>query len=150
MARRVTVPPPLSTLSAVTELFVTAAVFYFFYQALRHANYRWGLMTVAIVYETLFNITYMVSRLIVHEEGATHQHPGWVTGFVAFHGSLSLVMFLGLIGFVVWAWRRVRAGEPDPIGARRSLSYGFLVLWTISILTGEAIYLMYWTGVIEA
>lgn len=150
MLHLVSVPPPFSTLSAVTELFVSAAVFYFFYQALRHVNYRWGLITVAIVYETLFNITYMVSRLFEHEEGVTHHHPGWVTGFVAFHGTLSLLMFLGLIGFVVWAWRRVRAGDADPIGNWRRLSYGFLVLWTISILTGEAIYLMYWTDVIQA
>lgn len=143
------VPPAFSTLSAITELFVTAAVIWFFWHALRGADYRWGVMTVAIAYETLFNITYMVLRLVSHEEGVTHQHPAWVTWFVGFHGAISLAMFVGLIWLVVWAWRRVRAGDADPIGRRAKLSYTFLALWAVSILSGEAIYAMYWFGVVR-
>lgn len=142
-------PPLYSTFSAVTELFVTAAVFWFFYQALAHANYRWGLIAVAIVYEILFNISYMVRRLFAHEEGVTHVHEPWVTWFVAAHGTLSLLMFIGLIGLVVWAWRRQRHGEVHPIGRRRALSYVFLGLWTVSILSGEAIYAFYFLGIIS-
>lgn len=144
------IPPAFSTLSAATELLVTAAVVWFFYRAFTAQDYRWGLITVAIAYETLFNITYMVMRLFQHEEGVTHQHAAWVSWFLGVHGALSLVMFIGLIAFVVWMWRRHRAGDPDPLGGRRRLAYAFLWLWGLSILSGEAIYLFYWTDVIHS
>jgi putative flippase GtrA len=146
---RAVAPPLYSTFSAVTELFVTAAVFWFFYRALGHGDYRFGLITAAIVYETLFNISYMVRRLFTHQEGVTHTHEPWVTWFVAVHGTLSLAMFIGLVWLVVWAWRRTRAGDLHPLAGRRGLAYTFIGLWTASILSGEAIYLFYWTGVIS-
>ena len=142
-------PPLFSTFSAITELFVTVAVGWFFWRAFAAKDYRWGVITVAIVYETLFNITYMVRRTFEHEEGVTHTHDAWVTWFVGIHGALSLLMFLGLIGFVVWLYRQTRAGNPDPVSRVRGLSYAFLALWSISVLTGEAIYLFYWTGVVQ-
>ncbi len=142
-------PPLYSTFSAITELLVTGVVFWFFYQALRHANYRWGIMAAALAYETLFNITYMVSRLFTHEEGVTHEHASWVTWYIAAHGTLSLVMFIALVWFVIWAWRRTRKGDLDPIGAHRNWAYTFLVLWTISILSGEAIYAFYFFDIIQ-
>lgn len=139
-----TVPPTFSTFSALTELLVTAAVLWFFLRALKFADYRFGIMSVALVYETAFNIVYMVSRLFVHEEGVTHTHAPWVTWFVAFHGTLSLVMFIGLIWIVVWSYRRTRRGEPNPLLRRRTMSRVFLAAWTVSVATGEVIYVMYW------
>ncbi|MBI2078785.1 MAG: hypothetical protein HYT80_10525 [Euryarchaeota archaeon] len=143
-----TTPPLFSTFSALTELAVTAAVFWFFYHALGRASYRWGVITVAIVYETLFNITYMVLRLVTHEEGVTHDHPIWVTWFVGVHGALSLLMFVGLIAFVAWAHRAVRRGEAHPVGAHPRTTWAFLGVWTLSILSGEAIYAFYWMNII--
>ena len=142
-------PPLFSTISAVTELLVTAAVYWFFWRGMKFADYRWGIITVAIVYETLFNVTYMVSRVFTHEEGVTHVHDPWVTWFVAAHGTLSLVMFIGLIWYVVWVRRRVKAGAPNPLLEHRRLSQVFLVLWTLSVASGEAIYAMYFTGTIS-
>lgn len=139
-------PPLFSTFSAVTELLVTAAVVWFFYNALKKADYRWGVITAALIYETLFNITYMVSRLALHTSSTDVERPGWYIGFVAFHGTLSLVMFLGLIALVVWAYERRKQGMEDPLGAHRKLSWTFLVLWFVSIGTGELIYIMQWTG----
>lgn len=145
----VATPPAFSSLSAATELLVSAAVYWFFFRALRFGDHRWGLILVAIAYETLFNITYMVSRLVVHQEGRTHEHPAWVTGFVVVHGLLSLVMFLGLIAYVAWGRRAWNSGAPNPFGAHRRLSVQFLVWWTLSVASGEAIYLFYWLGVIS-
>lgn len=139
-------PPLFSTFSAVTELLVTGAVVWFFYQALKKGQYRWGIITAALVYETLFNITYMVSRLTAHTSSAEVERPDWYIGFVAFHGTLSLVMFLGLIALVVWAYERRKQGMADPLGTHRGLSWTFLALWFVSILTGELIYIMQWTG----
>lgn len=143
-----TVPPLFSTFSALTEILVTAVVLWFFYRALKFSDYRFGIMTGALVYETGFNITYMVSRLFVHEEGITHTHAPWVTWFVAFHGSLSLLMFIGLIWIVVWSRRQRKLGDANPLLARRGLSMTFLVLWMISVITGEIIYALYWLDVI--
>ena len=142
------VPPAFSTVSALTELLVTAAVYWFFWRALKFQDYRWGMIAVAIAYETLFNITYMVSRLFTHEEGVTHQHDPWVTWFVALHGTLSLGMFIGLVWYVVAARRAFTRGVSDPIGLRPRLAAWFLVLWTISVASGEAIYAFYWLDVI--
>lgn len=145
----VSAPPAFSTLSAITELFVTAAVVWFFHQAMRHQRYRFAVMTIALVYETLFNITYMVSRLFEHEEGVTHTHDAWVTWFVAIHGTLSLAMFIGLIWLVVWTGIRYRRGDPHPLGGRGRLVATFLWLWGASILSGELIYIFQWTGIIN-
>lgn len=141
-------PPLLSTVSAVTEIFVTAAVFWFFGQALFQARYRWIPIALAVAYETAFNISYMVARIFTHQEGSTHVHDAWVTWFVALHGTLSLAMFLGLVAFVAWAWVRVRRGDAHPLGRHRGLSWTFLAFWTVSVLTGEAIYAFYWLGLI--
>jgi hypothetical protein len=143
-----TVPPTFSTFSAATELVVTAVVVWFFYRALRFGDYRFGLMSAALVYETAFNITYMVSRIFLHEEGVTHVHEPWVTWFVAFHGSLSLGMFIGLIWITAWGYRSLRRGNPNPLLARKKLSITFLVLWGVSVTTGEMIYAMYWLDLI--
>jgi hypothetical protein len=146
--RPLVIPPAFSTFSALTELLVTAAVLWFFHQALRHGSYRFGLMTGAIIYETGFNITYMVSRIFDHTEGETHVHDAWVTWFVAIHGTLSLVMFIGLIWIVAWSYRRVKAGQPNPLLANRVLSHTFLAAWLVSVVTGEVIYALYWLDVI--
>jgi hypothetical protein len=145
----VSTPPLFSTFSAVTEILVSVAVYWFFWRGMRFGDYRWGLITVAIVYETLFNITYMVSRVFTHEEGVTHDHPAWVTAFVAVHGSLSLLMFLGLIGYVLWVRRRHTLGMANPLAQRRRFSQAFLVLWTLSVVSGELIFAMYFTGTIS-
>jgi uncharacterized membrane protein YozB (DUF420 family) len=142
------IPPLFSTFSALTELFVTAVVLWFFYKALKFADYRFGIMGTALLYETAFNIVYMVSRLFVHEEGVTHTHAPWVSWFVGFHGALSLLMFIGLIWIVVWSYRRVRRGDANPLLARRRLSRSFLALWIVSVVTGEIIYAMYWLDLI--
>lgn len=138
------VPPPFSTLSAATELLVTAAVAWFFYQAFRRQSYRFGIMTAALVYETVFNIAYMVSRLSAHEGTESEPRPGWYIGFIAFHGLLSLVMFVGLVALVIWAYMERRAGEAHPLGRHPRFSAVFLALWGVSILSGELIYGMYW------
>jgi hypothetical protein len=140
--------PLFTHFTAATELLVTAAVAWFFYHALRHQDYRFGVITSALVYETAFNISYMVLRIIQHNTAV--DHPTWITSFVAAHGTLSLVMFLGLIGYVAWAFVRVRRGDPHPMGASPRLAAAFLVFWGLSILSGELIYVFQLTGVMHS
>lgn len=130
----------MSHLSAVTELVVTAGVFYFFAQALLRDRYRWAFVWIVVGYETLFNITYMASRLAGHEPRA--DYPAWTTTLLVAHGVLSLVMFLGLIAFLVVAFRRRHVEGENFFREHRQLTWTFLAFWTISILSGEAIYFL--------
>lgn len=142
-------PPPLSSLSAATEVLVTVAVLWFLHRAYRYSDHRWGVIWTAIAYETAFNISYMTWRLFAHEEGVTHDHPAWVTWYVGTHGSLSLLMFIGLVSYVVWIRRSVSAGMPNPIARRPGLAVSFVILWMLSVLSGQGIYVMYWLDIIQ-
>ena len=140
--------PAFSTFSAISELFVSAAVFYFFYQAIRRDNYRWGLLTITIAFETLVNITYMASRLSQHADSGV-ERPAWITALLAAHGILSLVMFLGLIVLVLVAFRRHKVEGDNFLRAQRPLSYAFLLLWTASVLSGELLYALQLGGALR-
>lgn len=137
--------PPFSHFTAASELFVTAAVFYFFFMAMRRNDYRWGLVTITIAFETLVNITYMASRLTQHTTSGV-DHPAWVTALLAGHGVLALAMFLGLVAYVVVAFRKVRVERDNLLARRKGMSYAFLVLWGLSVLSGELIYILQLSG----
>lgn len=132
--------PAFSHLSAFTELLVTAGVFYFFWQAMARDNFRWGFVWILIAYETVFNITYMASRLAQH--APSPDYPAWATLLLVVHGTLSLVMFLGLISFVFLAFRDRKVEGENYFRNHSSLTWTFLVLWTASVLSGELIYVL--------
>lgn len=140
--------PAFSTFSAISELFVTAAVFYFFSMALRRNDFRWALIGITIAFETLFNITYMASRLGQSAQANLPQ-PAWVVALLAGHGTLSLAMFLGLIAFILIAYRRHRVEGINLFATRRRLTYAFLALWTLSVLSGELIYVLQLSGTLR-
>lgn len=130
-------PPPFSTLTAVSEIAVTLAVFYAFWPALRGGMYRGGLLAVALLYEFAFNITYMARRLV--EFGLDAEIEPGLVALAAFHGALSGVMFLGLVGFALAAWVAQRDGRNLP-AEHRGFTLGFLGLWIVSVGSGEILY----------
>ncbi len=136
----------MSHFSAATELLVTAGVFYFFWRAIRFDDFRWPLIWITIGYETLFNITYMAVRLARHDPAP--DYPGWATLLLAGHGTLSLIMFLGLIAFVMVAFRQRHVGDLNVFRDHGSFTLLFIVLWTTSIVSGELIYALQLTDVI--
>lgn len=138
---------PFSHFSAASELFVTAGVFYFFYQAVRHDRFRWGFIAILLAFETLVNITYMSSRIV--QSGPTSDRPAWATWLLAGHGTLSLLMFLGLIAFVMLAFRHARVEKENYFRERMAPTWVFLALWTVSVLSGEALYVLQLTGAME-
>jgi hypothetical protein len=143
VAPRVAVTP-FSHFSAVSELFVTAGVFYFFWQAVKHGNYRWSLIAIVITFETVFNITYMAARMA--QAAPATERPGWATALMAGHGTLSLLMFLGLIAFVLLGYRAARVENANLFRSHIGLTWTFVVLWSLSILSGEALYVLQLTG----
>lgn len=131
--------PAFSTFSALTEALVTAAVFYAYVPALRGAAFRYRIAFAAIAYETLFNITYMVRSLFDIGPGERLELSGGELAFVAFHGSLSLAMFVALIAFTVLAYRAAKVGRNVPI-EHRNWTLLFLGLWIVSVTTGWWLY----------
>lgn len=136
-----------SHFSAVSELFVTAAVFYFFRRAVRWDDYRWTFIWIVIAFETLVNITYMVARLA--SSSPKSDHPALVTWLLAGHGTLSLFMFIGLIAFVMLAFRAAKVEKANLFRANPVATWTFVALWTLSVLTGEALYVLQLTGVLK-
>lgn len=136
-------PFAFSTFSALSELVVTALVLYVIFTSLRGGPLRWRLLAVTLTFELLVNVAYMVQRTVVV---AVH-HPNplgeWLGVLGAFHGLLSLVMFLGLIAISILAYRAERRGESF-FRRRRGLTWTFVVLWLVSVLSGEVIYLAVW------
>lgn len=126
-----------STFSAVTELFVTAAVFTYLWQGWRHGVLRTGLIAFALTYEILVNVAYMAFRLLVPP--TSHDYPGWVEALLPWHGILSLAMLLGLIALVLEARRYAKRGE-NVLQKHPGATLGFAILWTLSIASGEVIY----------
>lgn len=136
--------PWFSAFTAVTELGVTAAIFYVLYHAVIHDDLKTRVLAVALAYEVAFNISYMTWRLFTHVEPQGH-HPDWMIGIVAGHGALSLLMFLGLVALAVVAFRWDRR-ERNLFAEKRGLTWTFAGLWIVSILSGEAIFLLEYVG----
>lgn len=132
--------PAFSHFSAASELVVSAGVFYFFWRAMKHDSYRWAFIWIVIAFETLINITYMISRLANH--APSPDYPAWATWLLAGHGLLSLVMFVGLIWMVVEAYRRIKVTNTNYFRTNVTFTWVFLALWCTSVLSGEAIYLL--------
>lgn len=135
--------PAFSAFTAVTELFVTAAIFYVGYRAIADDVFETNILVASLAYEVVFNISYMTSRLFTHDH--TTHHPDWLVGLLAGHGILSLVMFVGLLGLSWAAWRRHREGG-NLLAEKIGWTALFAVLWTVSILSGEAIFLLEYVG----
>lgn len=137
--------PWFSAFTAFTEVLVTAAVVYVLYMAIVKDQFKGGVLAVALAYEVLFNITYMTARLFTHTEPAGTHHADWMIWLLAGHGSLSLVMFIGLVWMSVLAFRRDREGK-NFFASHATLTWSFLGLWMVSILSGEAIFMLEYVG----
>lgn len=135
--------PLLSAVSAVTELFVTAAVFYVLWAAIVRDEFKTRLLAAALGYEVLVNIAYMAYRLLTHTEPG--HHPGWMVGLLALHGILSLLMFLALVAFAVLAFRAHGRGR-NLFRERLAATHAFVALWLAALLSGEAVFLLEYVG----
>lgn len=136
--------PWFSAFSAITELFVTAAIFYVLWMAVYRDEFKAGILGVALAYEVIVNISYMTSRLFTHTD--TSHHADWMVALLAGHGILSLVMFLGLVALGGVAYVKHRREGRNLFAERVGLTGVFVVLWTISILSGEAIFFLEYIG----
>jgi hypothetical protein len=128
--------PLYSTVALLAELIVSSAIFYTIYQGYKRNTLPERVAIGALVYEILFDISYMIFRLPARESGA---NKSLLTGLGIFHGTLSLVMFLSLIAFFVLAIKNYRRNV-NYFRVHKRLTFAFLFLWSISVLSGVALY----------
>jgi hypothetical protein len=126
--------PPFSAFSATSELAVTAAVFYVFFQAYYRDRFRGALLAITVSFEVVVNVAYMVNRFTT--PSAPLSNPA-LQVLLAAHGVLSLAMLLFLIVFATGAWM-VRRDDYNLFRQMPATTLTFIVLWAISIVSGEA------------
>lgn len=128
--------PIHSTITLFTEIIISVLVFYIFYSGYTRKKFPYGLALFVILYETLFNISYMVSRAA---NSGNSISSGFEIGLAIFHGTLSLIMFITLIVFLVLAWKNYKKGI-NYFKKHRKLTATFIVLWSLSVLSGILFY----------
>lgn len=130
------VAPAYSTFALLAEPFVTAAVFYTFYQGYKNNRFPARVAFGAVLYETAFNISYMFYKLPSH---FSRFNKAWYTALGATHGILSIVMFVGLIVFFLMAYKNYTRGT-NYFRKHKYVSIIFLSFWLIALFTGFALY----------
>jgi len=133
--------PAFSLFSAISELFVTAGVLYVIRLNWTRRLFPFGLFIAIALFEALVNVLYMANRAA---QAASGTHEVLSTGmklFYAGHGILSLVAYLVFVVLGIFAHQEQKDGRFF-FRERPVLTWSFLVLWTISIGSGEAIFLM--------
>jgi len=129
--------PWFSTFAAISELFVTAGVFYVVFSNLRGKGFFGKIAVSVILFEFFVNMLYMIVRMRTHTE--TSELSSQMVAFAAGHGFLSLLVFILFVVFSMMAYNSMKRGQYF-FQENRNLTYAFIGLWCISILSGEALY----------
>lgn len=132
--------PPFSVFSAVSELFVTAGVLWIVRRNWTRRPFPVALLLAVALFEALVNVLYMANRAAQAAAGHVPLGTGMKLFFAA-HGILSLVAFVGFVILALIAWQEQRAGRWF-FREHPRLTWTFVILWLVSIGTGEAIFVM--------
>jgi len=140
--------PLFSIISLITELGVTASVFYIIYRGYYEGVFMRVLAYVVLAYEIIFNISYMSARLFGHVlsgEHAREAHAAYEIVVAIFHGTFSLIMFIALVAFFIFALRAYGRGE-NFFKAHSWLTTAFVAAWTVSIFSGVFLFFLLYAG----
>lgn len=134
--------PPFSLFSAISELFVTAGVLFVVRRNWTRRPFPFALFLVVSLFEALVNVMYMANRSAAASapNATVVLSTGMKIAFAA-HGLLSLVAYLVFVVLGVLAYQEFKAGRWF-FRERPVLTWGFLVLWTISIGSGETLFVL--------
>jgi uncharacterized membrane protein YozB (DUF420 family) len=134
--------PPFSIFSAISELFVTAGVIYVIRRNWTRRTFSLGIFMGVALFEAFVNVLYMANRAAEATSGpARHAIDPGLRLFFAVHGLLSLVGYLVFVVLGVLAYQEQRRGRFF-FREHPAVTWAFLVVWTISIVTGEAIFVL--------
>ena len=139
--------PPFSIFSAVSELLVTAGVFYMVRLNWTRRPFPLSLFVGVALFEALVNVVYMAGRASRAAAGVDPISPAMKASFAA-HGTLSLLAYLAFVILAVFAWQDQRAGRYF-FRERPALTWTFLAVWTVSVASGEALF-QRWTADLES
>lgn len=135
--------PAFSLFSAISELFVTAGVLFVVLRNWNRRPFPFAVFLTVALFEGLVNVMYMANR--ASEASAAKAHAvastlstGMKIGFAA-HGLLSLLAYLVFVVLGTFAHQEQKQGRWF-FRDRPALTWTFLVVWTISIVSGEVIF----------
>jgi hypothetical protein len=133
--------PAFSLFSAVSELFVTAGVLFVVRRNWTRRTFPFALFLAVSLFEGLVNVMYMASR--ASEASAGHAVASTLSTSMkiafAAHGLLSVVAYLVFVVLGVFAHQEQQRQQWF-FRERPALTWTFLVLWTISIGSGEVLF----------
>lgn len=132
--------PPFSIFSAISELFVTAGVFYMVRLNWTGRRFPLALFLGVALFEALVNVVYMAGRASRAATGADVISTGMKI-FYAAHGMVSLLAYLVFVILAVFAWQDQRAGRFF-FRERPVLTWTFLALWAVSVGSGEVLFVL--------
>lgn len=133
-------PHLYSTITLFAELIISAIIYYTLYIGYTKNTFPTKLAFGALIYELVFNISYMASRVPAHTKAARLENP-FIVGLAIVHGILSLIMFVALIIFFLIAWRKYKK-EVNYFKVHKIQTFVFLFFWTFSIVSGVLFYLV--------
>ena len=131
--------PWFSTFTLVTEAFVTASVLYILYSGYYKGKFPAKLTAATLLYETLFNISYMSYRAVSHVDSTAHPDSSFHIAIAIFHGTFSLLMFILLVIFMYFAWKNYKVGI-NFFQKFKKLTITFLIAWLIAVFSGFFFY----------
>ena len=135
--------PPFSLFSAISELFVTAGVLFVVRRNWTRRPFPFALFIGVALFEGLVNVMYMARRAseasgAAAVAAASTLSAGMKIAF-ALHGLLSLVAYLVFVVLGVFAHQE-QTRQKWFFRERPALTWSFLVLWVISIGSGEVLF----------
>jgi uncharacterized membrane protein YozB (DUF420 family) len=130
--------PPFSIFSAVSELFVTAGVIYVIRRNWTRRPFPLVVFLAVALFEAFVNVLYMATRSAKAASGAEEVSAAMKLAFAG-HGLLSLLAFLAFVMLGVVAWQEQRAGRWF-FREHPAVTWVFATAWTISIVSGEALF----------
>lgn len=134
--------PAFSLFSAISELFVTAGVLFVVRRNWTRRPFPFAVFLSVALFEGLVNVMYMANRASQASSAAAAAAPAIPTGMkIAFaaHGLLSLLAYLVFVVLGTLAHQEQKESRwyfrDHPV-----ITWTFLVVWTISIVSGEALF----------
>jgi len=136
--------PAFSIFSAISELFVTAGVLYVIRRNWTRQPFPFALFLTVSLFEALVNVMYMANRsAAATAPGAKEVLSTGMKIAYAGHGLLSLLVYLAFVVLGTLAYQEQKAGRWF-FRDRPVLTWVFLVLWTISVGSGETIFALHY------
>jgi uncharacterized membrane protein YozB (DUF420 family) len=130
--------PLYSTITLFTEIIMTAVILYIFYSGYKNKKFPTKLAFIAIAYEVLLNISYMVYRTLTESDGSKIDS-GFEIVLAIMHGVLALVLFIALIVFLILAWKNYKKGV-NYFKKHKYLTMIFIIFWLMAVLSGILFY----------